>query len=514
MTDLETTTAPSQSAYRWRWAVLAVILAAEIMDLLDSTIVNLAATPIARDLGGGASTVQWVVGAYTLAFAVALVIGGRLGDRFGRKNLFVLGAIGFTLGSLACALAQDPTTLIIARAAQGLLGAVLIPQGFGIMKQVFPPADLGKAFASFGPVIGLSAIAGPLLGGVLVDANLFGLGWRIIFLINLPIGIATVVAALVLIPPSDRRRDLRFDPLGLILFAAAALLLVYPLIEGRELGWPWWTYASIAAALVLLAVFALHERRSTAPLIEPSLLANRAYVGGLGLILLGFGAMIGFTLVFNVYSQAVLGFTPLATAFAGCGYAVGMALAAGLGSGALVPRYGRRVLVLGFAVMIIGALGMILTVGLTGSSAQPWQFLPAGFVFGIGGGLAIVPVFSVILAGVADHEVGSASGLLNAVQQLGGTIGVAVCGTLFFQLLPTRGGCVGDADHDAGRRCPPGRLPGPGPTPAEACPARVAAACTPPSPRTLHPLCGFALPTSGAEPYKECRVRPAGRAPP
>ena len=416
-----------------------MILGAEIMDLLDSTIVNLAATPIAKDLGGGSSTVQWVVGAYTLAFAVALVIGGRLGDKYGRKNLFVLGAAGFTIGSLICATAQDPSVLVAARAAQGLLGAVLIPQGFGIMKQVFSPRDLGKAFASFGPVIGLSAIAGPLLGGVLVDADLFGLGWRIIFLINVPIGIATVIAALVLIPASTRRPELRFDPLGLVMFAAAALLLIYPLIEGHELGWPWWTYASIAAALVLFAAFALHERHSSAPLIEPTLLSNRAYVGGLGLILLGFGAMIGFSLVFNVYAQAVLGYSPLTTAFAGCAYAVGMALAAGLGSAALVPRFGRRVLVIGFAVMAIGALGMVATVYLTGLDAHPWQFLPAGFVFGVGGGLAIVPVFSVILNGVQDNEVGSASGLLNAVQQLGGTIGVAVSGTLFFELLPTRG---------------------------------------------------------------------------
>ncbi len=425
--------------YRYRWAVLAVILGAEIMDLLDSTIVNLAATPIAADLGGGSSTVQWVVGAYTLAFAVALVIGGRLGDRFGRKNLFVLGAAGFTVASLACAGAPDPGVLIVSRAFQGLLGAVLIPQGFGIMKQVFGPEDLGKAFASFGPVIGLSAIAGPLLGGVLVDADLLGLGWRIIFLINVPIGFATVIAAIVLVPAGSRRADLRFDPLGVLLFAAAAVALIYPLVEGHELGWPWWSYASMAGGLALFGFFALHERNSSAPLIEPTLLINRAYVGGLGLILLGFGAMIGFSLVFNVYAQAVLGYSPLTTAFAGCAYAVGMAVAAALGSAALVPRFGRRVLAVGFAVMVVGALAMVLTVHLTGLDAHPWQFLPAGFVFGVGGGLAIVPVFSVILAGVNEHEVGSASGLLNAVQQLGGTIGVAVSGTLFFQLRPTRG---------------------------------------------------------------------------
>ena len=220
--------------YRWRWLVLGIILCAEIMDLLDATIVNLAATPIERALGGGSSTVQWVVGAYTLAFAVALVVGGRLGDKFGRKNLFVIGAAGFTLASLACAVAQDPTFLITARVAQGFLGALLIPQGFGIMKEVFPPEDLGKAFASFGPVIGLSAVAGPLLGGVLVDADLFGLGWRVVFLINLPIGILAVVGAIRFIPRSTRQADLKLDPLGVALLAAASLMLIFPLIQGHD----------------------------------------------------------------------------------------------------------------------------------------------------------------------------------------------------------------------------------------------------------------------------------------
>jgi EmrB/QacA subfamily drug resistance transporter len=435
--DPATQTAPSP--YRWRWVVLAVILAAEVMDLLDATIVNLAATPIERDLGGGSSTVQWVVGAYTLAFAVALVLGGRLGDKLGRRNLFVFGAAGFTLASLACAAAQGPTWLIIARVVQGFVGAILIPQGFGIMKEVFPPAELGKAFASFGPVIGLSAVGGPLLGGLLVDANLLGLGWRVVFLINLPVGVLAVAGALRFMPRSPREPALRLDPGGVILLAAASVLLIFPLIQGRDLGWPWWTYLLMAASVVGFVLFARHERNSTAPLIEPSLLRNRSYVAGLGVIMLGFAAMIGFSLVFNVFTQAVLGYSPLRAAFAGCSYALGMAMAAVIGSAYAVPRFGRRVLVVGFGMMIIGAGLMALTVRLAGLSAHAWQFLPAGFVFGFGAGLAIIPVFSIILGGVADHEVGSASGLLNAVQQLGGSLGVAASGTLFFELLPGRG---------------------------------------------------------------------------
>jgi MFS family permease len=258
---------------------------------------------------------------------VALVLGGRLGDKYGRRNLFVVGAAGFTLASLACATAQDSTFLIAARAAQGFLGALLIPQGFGIMREVFPPQDLGKAFASFGPVIGLSAVGGPLLGGVLVDADLFGLGWRIVFFVNLPIGLAALAGALRFIPKSARNPRLRLDPLGVGLLAAASLLLIYPLIQGHDLDWPWWTFVSMAASLPAFGLFAWYERGGKAPLIEPSLLRNRAYLGGLAVIMLSFGAMIGFTLVFNVFAQAVLGFSPLRTAFAGC---------------RLRPRHGHR----------------------------------------------------------------------------------------------------------------------------------------------------------------------------
>jgi MFS family permease len=318
----------------------------------------------------------------------------------------------------------------------------LIPQGFGIMKEVFPPADLGKAFASFGPVIGLSAVGGPLLGGLLVDANLFGLGWRVVFLINLPVGVLAVTAAMRFMPRSQREPALRLDPVGVGLLAAASVLLIFPLIQGRELGWPWWIYLLLAASIGGFLVFARHERLSTAPLIEPSLLRNRSYLAGLGVIMLGFAAMIGFSLVFNVFTQAVLGYHPLRAALAGCTYALGMAVAAVLGSAYAVPRFGRRVLVVGFGTMILGAALMSLTVRVAGLTAHAWQFLPAGFVFGFGAGLAIIPVFSIVLGGVVDHEVGSASGLLNAIQQLGGSLGVAASGTLFFELLPGRGPLV------------------------------------------------------------------------
>lgn len=438
MAEIANAAGPDPAApYRWRWIALAAILGAEIMDLLDSTIVNLAATPIERDLGGGSGTVQWVVGAYTLAFAVGLILGGRLGDRYGRRTLFLVGTCGFVLASLACATAGDPTVLIGSRAVQGLVGALLIPQGFGLMREVFPPEELGRAVGSFGPVIGLTAVIGPLLGGALVSANLLGLGWRVIFLINLPIGLLTLAGALRFLPGVPGDPSLRFDPVGVALLGLSSLMLIYPLIEGRDRGWPWWAFVLLAGALAGFALFVRHERRSAAPVIEPTLLRNRAFLGGVGVITLSFAGMIGFTLAFNVFTQAVLGYTPLEAAFAGSAYAVGMAAAAGVGSGALLPRLGRRLLVLGLLLMALGAALQAVTVQLAGLGAPPWAFLPAGFVFGVGGGFGLVPVFSVVLGGVADREVGSASGMMNALQQLGGTIGVAVCGTLFFQFLPT-----------------------------------------------------------------------------
>ncbi|MGC3995748.1 MAG: MFS transporter [Propionicimonas sp.] len=434
-TTIPGATATAGTPHRWRRLALATVLGAEIMDLLDSTIVNLAATPIEKDLGGGAGTIQWVVGAYTLAFAVGLVLSGRLGDRFGRRRLFLIGTVGFTLASLACATAHDPSVLIASRAGQGLIGALLIPQGFGLIREVFPASELGAAMGSFGPVIGLSSVVGPLLGGALVSADVFGLGWRVIFLINLPIGALTLCGALLFIPARPGDPALRIDPVGAALLGLASLLLVYPLIEGPGRGWPWWTFALVAGSVACFVWFGRNERRSSAPVIEPTLLRNRAFLGGVGVITLAFAAMIGNTLVFNTYTQSALGYTALQAAFAGSAYALGMAVAAAAGSAALLPRLGRRLLALGFALMIVGAGLQLLTIHAAGSSAQPWVFLPAGFVFGVGSGFGLVPAFSVVLGGVADREVGSASGLMNALQQLGGTLGVAVCGSLYFSFL-------------------------------------------------------------------------------
>ncbi|MGH2896756.1 MAG: MFS transporter, partial [Solirubrobacteraceae bacterium] len=197
--------------YAARWLVLAIVLCAEVMDLIDATIVNVAAPSIRRDLGGGATTLQWLGAAYTLSFAVLLVTGARLGDIFGRRRLFLVGSFGFTLMSAVCAVAPYSEVLIVTRALHGSFGALLIPQGFGLLNEVFPSEEEGKVFASFGPVMGLSAIAAPILAGVLIDADILGTGWRMVFLVNVPIGVVAFAGALRYLPHGAAKPGTRLD---------------------------------------------------------------------------------------------------------------------------------------------------------------------------------------------------------------------------------------------------------------------------------------------------------------
>ena len=252
------TTAPNAQAaaahgnHPLRWAILALVLAAECMDLLDSTIVNVAAPSISRDLHAGSSQLQWIIGGYALAFSIGLIAGGRLGDIYGRRRLFVIGALGFVAASAACGLAVNPAMLIGCRLAQGLAAAVLIPQGLGIIRSVFAPKDLGAAFAFFGPVIGLSAMLGPILGGVLVDGNLFGTAWRAVFYINLPLGLAAAFGAARIMPESIVANAPKLDVVGTVLVAAATGAVVYPLIQGRTYGWPVWTYLMMVGRRIVV----------------------------------------------------------------------------------------------------------------------------------------------------------------------------------------------------------------------------------------------------------------------
>ncbi|MFD5916543.1 MFS transporter [Kitasatospora sp. NPDC058201] len=441
------------TGYRLRWAGLAVILAAEVMDLLDTTIVGVASPSVRQDLGGSDAQIQWISASYTLAFAVLLITGARLGDFFGRRRLFTLGAAGFTLASVLCAAAPGAGTLIAARTLQGLFAALLIPQGLGLIKSMFPPREMGAAFGLFGPVLGLSSVLGPTLGGYLTDADWFGLGWRTVFLINLPLGLLTVLMAGRILP-ADRvtatARTGRLDPVGVLLLSLAVLLLVYPLVQGRELDWPLWVFVAMAASLPVLRLFTLHQRRvlrrGGTPLIEPSLFGRRAFVSALATGLVFFAALSGLLLVLTLHLQLGLGWTPLHAGLSMIPLSLGVVAGAVLSGALLAPRHGRRVLHGGMVVAACGALGLWYSVEHWAAGLTSWELLPALALTGFGLGLIMAPFFDIALAGVEEAETGSASGVLNAQQQLGGSVGVALLGTAFFGWAGTDG-----FQHAAGR---------------------------------------------------------------
>ena len=419
------------TAYRYRWVVLAIVLCAEVMDLLDGTITNIAAPSIRADLGGSASSLQWLGAAYALPFAVFLITGARLGDRYGRRKLFVIGAAGFTVASVLCASAQSMEMLIVLRAFQGGFGALLIPQGFGILKDVFEDDEQQKAFASFGPVMGLSAMAGPIVAGVLIDSS----DWRTIFLINLPVGIAAVAGALKYMPDLAPTRSTKLDPGGITLLSIASVAVIYPLVEGRDQGWPLWIFAMFAAGVAGLGAFALYERRHReSALIEPTLLRNSLFVNGLAVATSFFAAMIGMMLVTSLFFQLGLRLSPLDAALALAPLPLGIGFTAPA-SFALTPKFGRKVVQAGIVLNAIGLAGMAAAVAHFGHDTTAWELVPGGFVAGLGMGLVLAPLFDFVLAGVADQEVGSASGVLNAVQQFAGAAGLAVVGTVFFAYL-------------------------------------------------------------------------------
>ena len=443
-TAIAPTQNPDVAATRRRWAGFAAVLAAMIMNILDSTIVNVAAPSIQHDLHTSASALEWVAAAYTLAIAVGLLTGGRLGDRYGRKRMLMVGLTGFVLGSTACAFAWSPSSLIAARVVQGLAAALLTPQTFGLIRDIFPPDQIGKAFAAFGPVIGLSTVAGPVVAGLLIEADPLGTGWRSLFLINLPLGAFALALGSRVLPSGAGNRSVRLDAVGTALMAAVSFLIVFPLVDGRAQGWPAWIFAVLAAAVPVLAVFAVQQRRrirrGATPLVELSVLAKRSYVSGVGFTLVFFGSIVGFGLTVGLFLQLGLGFSALKAGLFTAAWAVGAFFGSGIGAWA-ATNLGRPILHVGLTIMAAGTVTLLVSVHEAGATPGAAALLPGLAIYGFGMGMIFVPLFSIITGEIEDHEVGSASGLLEALQQLGASLGVAVLATLFFsRFAPERGG--------------------------------------------------------------------------
>jgi len=431
--------APTPTALRGRWLAFGAVLAAAVMDLMDTTITQVAGPAIRRDLGGSDALLEWVTAAYTLAMGVGLLTGGRLGDLLGRKRMVLIGIAGFTTASVACAVAATPGELIAARAAQGLLAAAMLPQVFGLIRDLFAAPEMGKAFAVYGPVMGLSAVLGPIAAGGLISLNLAGLGWRAIFLVNVPVGIAALAAGARLLPAAAAApRRGRLDIPGALLAGAAMFLVVFPLAQGHDLGWPWWLAALLGAAVPALAVFAWHQARrhraGRTPLVEPSIFRHRSYSSGVAFTVVFVGTMGGITLVFNVVLQVGLGFTPWHSALTTVPWAGGAFIGSAL-SGMLMGALGRRVLQIGLVAEAAGLAAIGVVLHLAGAHVGTVDLIAPMLVGGAGMGMVFVPLFDIIMGHIAPHETGSAAGVLQAVNSLGMAIGVAGIGAIFFGLI-------------------------------------------------------------------------------
>jgi EmrB/QacA subfamily drug resistance transporter len=419
-----------------------VLLLAAVMDLLDVSIVNIALPTIRDDLDASGAALEWTIAGYTLAFALGLITGGRLGDVYGRRRMFLLGVGGFTAASLLCGLAWSSEVLIAARVAQGVMAALMMPQILSTIQVTFPAEERPKAYGMYGAFVGIAAVSGPLLGGLLVQADVFGLGWRTIFLINLPIGLFTLAAAWALVPETREEHPPRLDLTGVALVSGALLLLLYPLVQGHDAGWPAWTFVSLAASLPVLVLFAFQQgrkaRRGGSPLVPPSLFRERAFTGGVIAALTFFSGVVSFFLVLTLTLQLGLDFSPLHTALTFVPWSLALAAAAGA-SVQLAPRLGRRLTTAGALLMAAAMAAVLVTVDHFGEDVTSWWLAPSLALGGVAMGMVAPTLVDVTLAGVPGRDAGSASGILNSALQLGGAIGVALIGVIYFDAVASEG---------------------------------------------------------------------------
>ncbi|MFG3059037.1 MFS transporter [Streptomyces sp. NPDC048231] len=445
MTSTESTlssTAAGGAGDRRRWFALAIVMTAAFMDLVDVTIFNIAIPSIQRDAGASFGQIQWITAGYALAFAAGLITGGRLGDIHGRKRLFLIGIGGFTLASALCGFAANPEMLVASRILQGAMAALMVPQVLSIVHATFPAHERGKVFGLFGAIVGLGAVSGPLLGALLTEWNLFGLEWRPIFLINLPVGVGALLLGRRFIAESRAPRALRLDLVGVALVTLGLLMLLYPLTRGRELGWPLWGYASMAGALVVFAVLVAYERhksrRDGSPLVELSLFRVKSFAAGIAVQTV-FGVSLGiFFLVWTLYMQVGLGWSALRAGLTGVPFSLAVSTAAGMSVQKLVPRFGRKVLQAGALVMAVGVLLYIWESDRYGLAIASWQMALPLVVMGAGMGLIVAPLTDAVLSDVPQEHSGSASGLINTVQQMGNALGLGLVSVVFFGRIADR----------------------------------------------------------------------------
>ncbi|GAA5029270.1 MFS transporter [Actinopolymorpha pittospori] len=430
------------------WGPLFVVLAGLFMTTLDFFIVNVAIPSTQQDLGAGPAAIQFIVAGYGLALAAGLITAGRLGDLYGRRRIFALGLAVFTVASAACGVAPSAGLLIAARVAQGAAAALLTPQVLAILSTVYSGAQRARAYRAFGLTLGFAGVFGQLIGGVLIRVDIAGLGWRTIFLINVPVGVVTLALIRRVLPESRAENRSRLDLLGTALAAVGLVGIVLPLVEGPEQGWPLWTWACLAGAVVVLVGFVAQQRRlgrlGRGPLLDLALFRARAFSAGSAIGLAYLMAAAPFFLFLAVYLQEGRGLSALESGVIfiplGLGY-----FASSLRAGALAARLGRQVMALGGGLLAAGLGVLCLTALRLGTTGAVGWLIPGLVIAGAGMGLVIGALPGTVLAGVQPAHASAASGMLSTAQQVGGSIGVAVVGLAFYGRLGDLGQSAGPA---------------------------------------------------------------------
>ncbi|MGP0047290.1 MAG: MFS transporter [Solirubrobacteraceae bacterium] len=447
---MATSSATGEELNPRRWVTFGFLLLASAMSLIDLTIVNIALPWIHRSLHESQAATEWIIGAYTLAFGLGLITGGRLGDIYGRRPVFVVGVVGFMAGSVVCGAAPTIWVLLTGRVIQAAFAAVMMPQVLGSVGSLFPPAERFKAMGLYGTVMAIASVIGPLFGAGILQLDIAGLHWRPMFFINVPIAIVAVSGAWRMLPDSRRPDAPRLDLGGVALLSAALVLLLYPLVEGRSLGWPAWTWAMLVASLPAVGLFVLHQSRrggERSPLVPASLFAQRSFAGGLAVQMVFASGIAGYGLAVSLTLQLGLGFTPLLAAITGLPTSLGMAVGAQLTMKRLIARLpGYRLVLYGLSMIACGLTITNIVVHLAGAGLTNWDLIPGSLVNGFGMGI-VAPILSgVVLSRVDPRDAGAGAGVLATGGQIGTSIGVAVIGAIFFGTLPSGSALI----HDLG----------------------------------------------------------------
>ncbi|WP_407149331.1 MFS transporter [Bradyrhizobium sp. ORS 86] len=417
-----------------RWWVLAIVVAAQFMFGVDAFIVNVAIPTIAAELQATPAQIEAVIAIYLIAYATLVVTGGRLGDIYGTRNVFIAGVAGFSATSLWCGLAQSGPELIVARLAQGATAALMVPQVLATLHLLFSDAARARAFGIYGIVLGLAGAAGFTLGGVLVTLDLAGLGWRAVFFVNVPSGVVIIAAALRIMPTVPRRVGTRLDIAGALVLFAGLLCLIGPLLFGHDLGWAPSVWLVMAAGVAIIAGFVRLERavarRDGMPLIDLALLSDIAFMRGLVAVFFFFFANLSFYLIMTIFMQKSLQIPPLQAGLVFVPLALTFVVAS-RHSGVRARHRGTLVLIEGCVLQIIGLTALVVTVEMT---AEPSALLLALvlMIVGYGQGLVMAPLSSAVLLTVKPASAGAGSGMYGTTTQIGNAAGVAAIGAVFF----------------------------------------------------------------------------------